>query len=252
MERVALCFDSRYGYVILTIHVSGKLAILKIGDYQWTRIDDLVSPYDDVVLFKGRFYAVDNTGRTVVVNLDGLLEFSPVLELVANPVFGGDKKTMVVLCGELLLVDTYLSEGPEDDLGFEEDLEFSDEFDCYMTERTVRFKVFRLDWGEKKWEEVKDLGDRILFLGDYCSFSALASDFDGCKGNCIIFVDHNFYMTREERDGAVKGRGVGVFDLESGKIGSLVDYPGYSKMFWPPPSWVSSTTLEDGLNQLEI
>lgn len=252
MEKVALLFNSRFGYVILTIHVSGKLAIIKIGDKNWTVIDDLVSPYDDVALFKGKFYAVDNTGRAVVVNLDLSSEFKPVVELVANPVFGGDKKTLVPSCGELLLVDTYLSVGPEDDMGFEEEVEFYEEFDCIMSERTVRFKVFRLNWGEKKWDEVKDLGDKILILGDYCSFSTLASNFDGCRGNCIIFADHNFYSSREEGNGEMTGRGVGVFDLESGRIGSLGDYPGYSEMFWPPPSWICSETLEDHLDQLEI
>lgn len=66
-----------------------------------------------------------------------------------------------------------------------------------------------------------------------------------------MFTDHYFYSNREE-DGAMKGCGVGVFDLESGIIGSLANYPDYSKMFWPPPTWVSSTMLEVGLNQLGI
>jgi len=253
MEKVALCSRACWGfgidsYVLLTIHVSGKLAIFKFGERKWTIVEDFSSPYDDVILFEQNFYAVDNTGRTVVVNVD---EPSLIVNLVAHSVYGGDKKALVESNGELLLVDTFLSVGPEDDLGFDEGFEFYEEFDCYMSERTVRFKVFRLDRSEQKWVEVDSLGERMLFLGDNCTFSASACDFSGCKGNCILFTDHYFYSNREE-DGAMKGRGVGVFDLESGIIGSLANYPDYSKMFWPPPTWVSSTMLEVGLNQLGI
>ncbi|KAL6963644.1 hypothetical protein U1Q18_034651 [Sarracenia purpurea var. burkii] len=252
MEKVALCSKECSGsgidsYVLLTIHVSGKLAMFKFRDRKWVIIDDLPSPYDDVILFDGRFYAVDNTGRTVVVDVNE----SPILNLVAHPVFGGDKKAFVQSFGELLLVDTYLHIGPEDDLGFDEGSESYEEFDCYMGERTVRFKVFRLDRSEKKWVELKRLGDRILFLGDNCTFSASASDFSGCKGNCIIFTDHYYYSSMEG-DSVLKGRGIGVFDLESGSIVSLTNYPEYSKIMWPPPAWISSPMLEIGLDQLGV
>jgi hypothetical protein len=35
-----------------------------------------------------------------------------------------------------------------------------------------------------------------------------------------------------------------VFELESGCIGPLRNFPDYSKMFWPPPDWIASTSLE--------
>lgn len=59
--------------------------------------------------------------------------------------FGGDKKFLVELCRELLMVDKYLSIGLEDDLGYTENVEFYEEFDCYISERTVKFKVYKLD-----------------------------------------------------------------------------------------------------------
>ncbi|XP_057494840.1 F-box protein SKIP23-like [Actinidia eriantha] len=252
MKKVALCsracsVSGMDSFVLLTIHVSGKLAMFTFWDRKWTIIDDLPSPYDDVILFDGQFYAVDNTGRTVVVNVDS----SSIVNLVANSVFDGDKKGLVESCGELLLVDAYLSSGPEDDFGFDEGFEYYEEFDCYMSERTVRFKVFRLDRSEEKWVEVDNLGERMLFLGDNCTFSASASDFPGCKGNCIFFTERYFYSGRGQ-EGVLNGRGLGLFDLERGSIGSLTNYPDYSKTFWPPPSWVSSTMLEVGLNQLGI
>lgn len=242
MEKVVMIWlNSESDFMLLTIHVSGKLAVFKSGDKKWTIIQDMPSPYDDVIVYKGKFYAVDNTGRTVVVGL------STELSLIANPVFGGDKKYLVESSGELLLVDMYLSiDTGEGSLSFGE--EFLEHLAQYMSERTVRFKVFKLDEEVQSWIEVRSLGDRVLFLGDDSTFSASASDLSGCKGNCIFFVD-NFFYSRDEYptggdDGVLAGRDIGVFDLESGCIGPLGNYPEHAKMFWPPPHWVTSVSME--------
>ncbi|XP_030944877.1 F-box protein SKIP23-like [Quercus lobata] len=231
-------------FALLTIHVSGKLAMFKSGNKNWCIIADMplvhdvLSPYDDVALFRGEFYAVDNTGRTVLVGL------SSNLSLVAGSVFGGDKKFLVESVGQLLLVDMYLSAVFDDVDGGAEDVDEAF-LDGTMGERTVRFKVFGLDWEGKKWVEVKSLGDRVLFLGDNCTFSAPASVLSGCRGNCIFFTG-NFNRNCEEggsSDGVFRNREIGVCDLDSGSIKPLGDYPEYSKLFWPPPAWVASTTL---------
>lgn len=235
MEKVAVLNDGS-GFVLLTIHVSGKLVVYKSGDEKWRLIDDLPSPYDDVILWRGKFYAVDNTGRIVVVNTVDLN-----VSVSANSIFGGDKKLLVDSDGELLVVDMYLSVEPADDLGFNEGLEFYEEFDSFMSERTVKFKVFRLDEEGEKWIEITNLGDKMLFLGDNCAFSASAAEVFGdekCRGNCIFFTDQ--YCNREDEVG-LKARGVGLFDLESGSIGPVDGHIGYSNMFWPPPEWVYST-----------
>lgn len=232
MEKVVFKFsDSETSsFALLTIHVSGKLAMYKSGDKRWSIIHDMPSPYDDVILFKGDFYAVDSTGRAVLVGL------SSNVALVANPVFGGDKKFLVESSGELLMVDMYLSMGPpEVDLSDENEDVF-EQFDGCLGERTVRFKVFKLDREGKKWVEVKSLDDRMLFLGDDCTFSASASDLSCCR-NCIFFTDNFFYSGGEE-DGVFKGRDIGVYDMENGSIAALTDYPEYSKLFWPPPDWI--------------
>ncbi|KAG8368037.1 hypothetical protein BUALT_Bualt15G0003500 [Buddleja alternifolia] len=238
-EKVAVLNNCGGEFVLLTIHLSGKLVVYKSGDENWKVIDDLPSPYDDVILREGKFYAVDNTGRVVLVNYVDL-NVSPVV----SSIFGGDKKFLVDSDGELLLVDKYLSAGPEDDLGYNEGFEFYEEFDCYMSERTVKFKVFRLDESMGKWVEINDLGDKMLFLGDNCMFSASASETfcdDKCKGNCILFTE----TCNREDDGVWNSHGVGVFDLERGSIGPIDNHSGCSKMFWPPPDWVySSASIE--------
>ncbi|KAM0055043.1 putative F-box domain-containing protein [Helianthus debilis subsp. tardiflorus] len=197
MEKVAFCNVGVDGFVLLTIHVSGKLALLRKGS-----------------------------------------------------VFGGDKKFLVECDGELFMVDKYLSVGPENDVeDDDENYEFYEDFDCFMSERTVKLEVYKLDREEGRWVEVKDLGDKMLFLGDNCGFSASAEEFPGCKGNCVFFTGQN-----REDDGLVKSRGVGVFDLESGSIGAISNDSGYSQLFWPPPQWLHSDplNLEEGLDHLNI
>jgi len=72
------------GNFLLTIHVSGKLAIFQGGDERWTIILEMPMPFDDVCVFNGRPLS---------------------LELMAEAVFGGGKKFLVESDGELLLVD---------------------------------------------------------------------------------------------------------------------------------------------------
>lgn len=233
MEKVALLgMEDLNDFALLTIHVSGKLAVFRPGNGKWTIIQDMQSPYDDVILYKGKFYAVDNSGRTMLVGLD------LSITLIAEPVFGGDKKFLVESMGELMLIDMYLSvEGDGGSLALLE--EYFENLSCYMSERTVRFKVFRLDAAEKKWVRVRNLGDQVLFLGDDCSFSASAKNMCVSKGNCIVFADNFFYLSGEE-DGSFGCYDIGVFDMENNSIGPLSKYPEYAELFWPPPPWIFS------------
>ncbi|XP_062177489.1 F-box protein SKIP23-like isoform X2 [Alnus glutinosa] len=246
MEKVAFmslgCGEINEEFLLLTIHVSGKLAFFKSGDKRWTIIDDMPS-YDDVILFQREFYAVDDTGRTVLLGL------SLDVSLVAESVYGGDKKFLVESNGELLLVDMYLSEGYVD-VGDGFDIDVYEVFDEYVGERTVRFKVFRLDIEGKRWVEVDSLRDQVLFLGDDCAFSASMAELSlsGCiKGNCVLFPDNFFYMRGEGgssvSDGVFKGPDICVFDLDNDSIALLGDCPEYSRLFWPPPDLVVLTNL---------
>ena len=64
MEKVVyICLGSENetdGFALLTIHVSEKLAMFKSGNKNWCVIDDIpsvndmLSPYDDVVLLSQR------------------------------------------------------------------------------------------------------------------------------------------------------------------------------------------------------
>ncbi|GAV86608.1 DUF295 domain-containing protein [Cephalotus follicularis] len=248
MEKVILMTltmtSTPYHFVLLTIHVSGKLAIFRSGDKRWTIIEDMTSPYDDVALFRGGFYAVDCTGKAMLVNLD------LGLELVADSVFGGDKKYLVESEGDLLLVDMYLSMEVEGAPEFPApEYEEEEEIGGFcVRERTVKFKVFKLDEREKKWVEVKSLGDRIVFLADDCTFSASAMEIGLCRGGCIVYSDGFFGLDGEDigvGGGGWEFWGISVFDLGNGCIRSLRNCPEFSKLFWPPPQWLNATMMDE-------
>ena len=66
---------------------------------------------------------------------------------------------------------------------------------------------------------VNNLGDQVFFLGKDSSFSVSATEFSGCKGNCIYFTDEN---------------DIGVFYFENQKTGKIVDFQDRCHLFWPP------------------
>ncbi|KAK3412772.1 hypothetical protein EUGRSUZ_I01469 [Eucalyptus grandis] len=222
-DKVAfMCLGNGNDVAMLRIE-SGKLAMFKSEEKRWF-LQDLPSPspYDDVILFKGEFYAVDCAGRTVVVGLD------LGVTLIVQSNFSGHKKKLVESVGELLMVYIYFSLNAG-----------------IAMEMTLRFNVYKLDREEKVWNGVKDLGDRVLFLGDECAFSASAADLGASKGNCIF---HTGYV----EEAGNSSLGICVYDMDSGLFGPTEDYAGYSELFWPPPDWIASRTSAPQVrNQLE-
>jgi len=166
--------------------------------------------FGDICLFKGRPYAVDKIGKMIMVGLDSSVQ------LVAEPlVGGGNKKFLVESEGDLLLADIY-------------------ECLCFDFNDPVRIDLFKLNEKEKKWVKLTSLGDRVLFLGLVCSFSASASDLCVAKGNCVIFIGNIFERNRISKCESY------VLDLDQGRLSPLSDYPEYSKLFWPPQRWMQS------------
>jgi hypothetical protein len=158
--------------------------------------------FGDICLFKGRPYAVNIIGETVMVGSDSNVH------LVAEPLVGdGNQKFLAESDGDLLLADVH---------GF-----------------TLRVDLFKLNEKEKKWVKLTSLRDRVLFLGLKCSFSASTSDLYVAKGNCVIISDDILRGVSER----VK-RPIHVLDLDKGQLFPLSDYPEYSDLFWPPPKWI--------------
>ncbi|GKV23947.1 hypothetical protein SLEP1_g33617 [Rubroshorea leprosula] len=190
---------------------AGDLYLFKFGDEEATKIEEegSWSPfYDDFIQFKGKFYAVDNMGTTIAVE---------PCSRTATPVtgkltFSGEKKFLVQSFGKLLLVDIFRASKSI----------YGDPYG-----KTLWFQVFQLDEERKRWDLVKSLGDRILFLGKYCNFSA--SRIPGVQGNCIVFSNEAV-----DEYGELKGDAVYVFQMRNQRVIPLQDFDGYLYLFRPP------------------
>ncbi|XVF76373.1 hypothetical protein PTKIN_Ptkin13bG0261300 [Pterospermum kingtungense] len=159
--------------------------------------------FRDIISFNGKFYAIDEEGKTTVVDQSLNLSF------IDSPT---DRRyywrKLLVQSGDNLL-----------------DVEMMD-----LCDMVIDFKNFRLNEEEQKWDEIESLGDQILFLGVRQSISASASEFYGVKGNLIFYsgalTKSNYYGNSED---------VFVFDLDSYATGPLEIFPEFGKLFWPPP-----------------
>jgi hypothetical protein len=175
----------------------------------------MLSSIVDICIFKGRIYAVEeDSGKTVTIRPEDLS-----VQLVADEAcIGGDIQFLVESEGELLLVDITVDNLCSDS----------------HFKNALTIDVFMLDEKEKEWVELTSLGDRVLFFGNECSFSASASDLSVAKGNCVIFMDDIF----EILDQPIRNSGMCVYHLDQFQLLRLSDYPDYLNLFWPPPEWV--------------
>jgi hypothetical protein len=175
--------------LIVTFNRYYEPCIFRPGDDVWMKIPNVVSDYGDIYNFKGRICVVDETGQTVIAGPDLSVDFAAAK--VSDP-------GMVRLClveSELLLVVS-----------------------CYG----VRINVYRLDEKKKKWVKLSNLGDRVLFLGNQCLFSASASASDLVfdNGNCVITIMSDVSMNC----------GLSVLNFDEGRVLPLTDYPDYFKL----------------------
>ncbi|CAO2815680.1 unnamed protein product [Amaranthus hypochondriacus] len=246
MENEKVTFVGENGnFTILSTHnISGKLLMYKSNLQEWAFLEDGALGYDDrsefvydwsfryvdVAEYDGKFYAVTDYGRTVII--DYVDDYSVAVTLMVKSITGGDKKYLVKSGNELLLVDLYTCS-----------------VDGLLEVNAI--DVYKLENDEKKWTLLTSLGGRTIFLSKHFTFST--SNVMGLKRNCIYFSPKNlgrefFY---EKKDGNVdddwdedvvkSSDEIGVFDYEKGDFGSLED----SKCFcWPPPSWVNILNQE--------
>ncbi|MCI26004.1 F-box protein, partial [Trifolium medium] len=131
---------------IVTYDYFRELSMFRPGDDGWMKIPNLSScGFGDICNFKGRTCVVDKVdemAETVMVGPD------LSVDLVAAELLCLGQLRLCVVESELLLVDTT-----------------SCDYDAWID-------VYRLDEKKKKWVELSNLGDRVLFLGKKCSFSA--------------------------------------------------------------------------------
>ncbi|CAN0914066.1 F-box protein SKIP23 [Linum grandiflorum] len=239
--KAAMKWSSSQEFVLLSIHATGdRLVKYDSQDQKWAVLDPSVR-YQDVILHKGKLVAVDSNGGAVMVGEYGeviVVAYGSLIPLGnSRPEHCSAKKYLVQSKedGELLLVDKY----PD------------------LPDRPSRpaFKVYKLNEEEKKWVDVgNSLGDDVLFIGYGSAFAAsLYSDLLGYSAkNCIIFVD-NLKKEGIEEDHSMPELGrIYVFDLYRGDLMPLTNSHELSKLFWPPPPWLSSKLLHPYVDYNDI
>ncbi|OMO53771.1 hypothetical protein CCACVL1_28359 [Corchorus capsularis] len=169
--------------VVMAIYADRScLAFAKPGDQSWTPID-FTSSIWDVTCFNGTFFAVNSLGQ--LLKCEGILDgiTCPKAVQFAEPppqLYSAARKYIVDLDGYLCMIARIVG-----------DYEYLDENGKVEIETvflTEEFQIVKLDMETKEWERIVSLGDRSVFLGNCCTFSVLASDYNGCTPNSIHFT----------------------------------------------------------------
>ncbi|XVF00813.1 hypothetical protein REPUB_Repub04eG0034200 [Reevesia pubescens] len=240
-EKVAFMWSSSKDFMMLALFrfYLQYLAFFRSGEKEWTLLED-VDDVQDIISFKGKFYVIEQKGRTIVV--DQSLN-SSFLEHLGSPT----SKKFLVQSGDNLLAVEMLFQASSDS-GAEHPVNRGSSFG----NNVIGFRIFRLDKEELKWDEMESLGDRILFLGLRHSISASASEFYWGKGNLIFYTaglpihprihgySEEYYGSEESDYSEDRHRRMFVFDLDTGTASPLENCPAYHNLFWPPPEWVTS------------
>ncbi|EOA29274.1 hypothetical protein CARUB_v10025549mg [Capsella rubella] len=162
--------EGRRGEFVVLLNYTNVLLVVTSAEMKWKRLENVpASICSDLFTFRGKFYASFLAKSTFVIDPYSLevtlLTPSPLKPLNYMVASGDD---------ELFLVEVSMPSCKV--------LDFS-RFTC---------KVSRLDEEGGKWVEVKDLGDRVLFIGHFGNVSCSAKKLpDGCgvSGNSILFTD---------------------------------------------------------------
>ncbi|KAJ4973169.1 hypothetical protein NE237_006343 [Protea cynaroides] len=201
------------------------LTFSRPGDKTWGRITFVGQYFSDVLFYRDHLYTISGT-----VNGSSLQIF--VFKLNVDIGGGGDgrghglvpkivrtlqlpksynigwRSYLVESCGDLLLVARDIGGNSVPNTNPHEG-------------KTIGFKVFKLCGGNDNrsstWVEMKNLGDRMLFLGVNSSLSLSSHDFPGCRGNSIYFT-HWECRTNHFN---VKQYDMGIFNLEDKRIEPL-------------------------------
>ncbi|KAK6135797.1 hypothetical protein DH2020_030492 [Rehmannia glutinosa] len=187
-------------YVVMAIDDGNKLSYIKSGDQKWTMVPDngWRNKFVDVVYVKGQFYGIDLWGGTWV--FDSMFERT---KITYNIYQGASKRHLLELYnnGELYLVEEVTDKDKIvcrcDDIEIGCQCNFSR---TRFKNTAVEIKISRIDKRKEEWVEAKTVKDRIIFVGDDCSFSVSAKEFEGCNGTRVFYTDqYIFFRTEEEK-----------------------------------------------------
>ncbi|RVX12588.1 putative F-box protein [Vitis vinifera] len=219
-KMVASSSPSDPNCIIMVIHsMWNKLAFCKPGDREWKTLKSGIYHFQDIIFYKGNFYA---TAKQEVGIVQCDLGPEPKVTPFAPPVWvrSLENKYLVESCGELLQVSRFLH--------------YDDDRDEMSPYNTIIFEVFKLDFNTRTWIKVENLGDNSLFLGHSGTFSISTQDLLEFKKNCIYFLDDYLtaYYLSEFPQGCTD---MGVFNLETRMV-----EPGFptTQVWRTPLFWI--------------
>lgn len=180
--------SSNHSTALIIFGMKRQLAICKRGDKYWRILNTGGCFYDDIIYCSGKFFAVDDYGRVVMI--ESFSGSPKVTEITPRWFFRGDKVYLSATPWGLWLIIRHLDP---------------------VNRRTSDFEVYQLDPFDYSWSRVGDLGDRMLFLGQNHTRSLKTSPETESAKNCIFFSD---YYVDENVQGKFTGCDVGIFKMD--------------------------------------
>ncbi|KAJ4799852.1 F-box protein [Rhynchospora pubera] len=154
------------------------VGLIRPGDEAWVirRLDMML--YEGLCLWSDSMCSINEYGTftwTGDATTRSILSTVPPPPRDSRPI---SPRYMLETCGEILLIFTHMKF-----IGKLEEIDFT---------------IYQLNkvGGTYQWVKIRDIGDRMLFLGYVHSFALRASDFSGFRGNCIYFYKDDFKSLR--------------------------------------------------------
>ncbi|KAJ0079663.1 hypothetical protein Patl1_24120 [Pistacia atlantica] len=213
--------------------IQGKVIVWKRRDKKWVDIDidyDRFHFIYDIIYHKRRFYVLSYKDRTLCVDPKSLNVSEPVAPLRISLSRSASSFHLVKSSPDLFLIRKNY-------------LDFPGNYDSHFWgksgDRSCRLglNIFKLDEEKDEWTAVKDgFQDRALFMLKECNFFLSAQEFSGCNWNRVYLPDRG----HPNVDCDYPGSNAVIFNLENRCTDKLSALPGYSEIFWPPPTWLFS------------
>ncbi|KDP39181.1 hypothetical protein JCGZ_00938 [Jatropha curcas] len=218
--------------VIYGLDLERKLAFCRPGDEEWKSLQDLQEvSFDDIMFFKGQFYATDIKGKIYSCDLGP----NPKTVIALEPPFHlypKEKYIVESLSGDFLMINRKWEWIIDDDDG-----------GGGREEIVASFDVYKVDLGTKELKKIETLGNEALFLG-YNGCISVSSSKTGNnmrpkgaelpRSNCIYYIHDSFEGLSDVWCGFKRAS---MYDLESSRIKRLRTSESWTSQFhWFMPA----------------
>ncbi|TXG50697.1 hypothetical protein EZV62_023221 [Acer yangbiense] len=209
-------------YILMVIYDGRRLIYARPGDETWTMFSQhKYGTYCDITHYEGRIYAVSCSGEIWAYKIGGVDNPSEE-ELVAKlliklPPYHPAQTYIVESAKAFLIIVKYIHYDAENG---------------YEVYRSSEFVVFNLDSSTRTCTEIKDLGDRMIFLGHNSTF--LSAHLPNCKPNSIYFTDN----CKEGYDESAR-----IYGLQDGSITFTSHISHKSFDLITPPMWIEESSI---------